>query len=30
MEIGDLPYQRKPSPRAAVLAAAGLVYRKKG
>ena len=26
MEIGDLPHQRKPQPRAAVLPAAGLVH----
>ena len=30
MEIGDLPHQRKPQSRAAVLAAAGLVYPEEG
>ena len=30
MEIGDLPHQRKPQSRAAVLAAAGLIHPEKG
>ena len=30
MEIGDLPHQRKSQSRAAVLAAAGLVYPEEG
>ena len=30
MEIGDLPHQRKPQSRAAVLAAAGFVYPEEG
>ena len=30
MEIGDLPHQREPQPRAAVLPAAGLVHSEKG
>ena len=30
MEIGDLPHQREPQPRAAVLAAAGLVHPEEG
>ena len=30
MEIGDLPHQREPQPRTAVLAAAGLIHTEKG
>ena len=30
MEVGDLPHQRKPQPRTAVLAAAGLVHPEEG
>ena len=30
MEIGDLPYQRKPQPYAAVLPAAGLIHPEEG
>ena len=30
MEIGDLPHQREPQPRAAVLPAAGLVHPEEG
>ena len=30
VEIGDLPHQREPQPRAAILPAAGLVYAEEG
>lgn len=30
MEVGDLPYQREPQSRTAVLAAAGLIHPEKG
>ena len=30
MEIGDLPHQREPQPRTAVLAAAGLIHTEEG
>ena len=30
VEIGDLPHQREPQPRTAVLAAAGLIHPEKG
>ena len=30
MEICDLPHQREPQPRTAVLAAAGLIHTEKG